>query len=150
MATESTAQDSEIRELLKRRKDAIEELEKASKGLRTVESRIGRWLVQHLGGIYASWSPQVGDRAVRIVFSGEKPSASLLLVREVYGKTITLAADLNSKWRIRLDLEHFQRHLPDEDDDDEDRQFLEIIVPTDAYDDEVRHWLGLRKSAREL
>jgi hypothetical protein len=69
---------------------------------------------------------------------------------EVHGRRISFAEGVESRWRISLDLEHFQRHLPDPDDDDSDPTVIEIIVPPDAYDEKVRHWLGLRKRADEL
>ncbi len=147
MANKTSVKDPSIQKLLERRSNALEGIEKATKKLEAIESRIGRWLVQHLGEIYENWSPHVGDQAVRIVFRGEKPGVSMLRVLEIHGRTISVADNLDSRWRIRVDLEQIQRHMPGEDEED---RIIEIIVPPDAYDQEVRHWLGIRKSARTL
>jgi len=146
MGNQTKTKNDGIRELLERQDEAADDIKKAIKKLRKVERAIRQWIGDHVGPIYDNWMPNVGDVAVYIIMSDASKNAYRLRVHERRGKYVVFTEEDNPHARVRFDLEHYEKYFSGEGDGES----VELIVPSAAYDQEVRHWFGLQKKAHEL
>ncbi len=137
---------NEMREWIDQRSKAVENIHHAFEKLRKIEGILRRQLGEHVGRFYENWSPKVGDVAVYIKLIDDHECATRVLVKQVRGKCIVFVEEDNDRARIHFDLEHYRDCFSEECDSER----VELVVPAAAYDEEVRHWFGMRKETNQL
>jgi hypothetical protein len=144
MVKPTTKKPKDLRELLDRHDEALNNIKIATRERRKVERAIREWVGAQLAPTYEQWSPRLGEVAVCVNLRKTSRFAYRLYVRELYGTWVNFNEGENSRAYTRFNLGDYQKYFKH----DKDLVGVEFIVPAHEYEDHVRHWFDLPKLER--